>query len=87
MTEKIEKNYIIVQTREDGEVALTKADTHEVTSRALKRYKAIDVPSIKLVNKREWMKSPSRKKRVRKNKSQKMIEAELAKMDAKDHLE
>ena len=58
-----EKRYIIVQTRIDGDVALTKADTFEATNNALKRYKIIEIPLVKIVEKKEWMKSPERKKK------------------------
>jgi len=58
-----EKKYIIVQTQSEGEVALTKADTFETTNNALRRYEAMDVPFIKLVEKKEWLKSPARKQK------------------------
>ena len=82
MTEKIDKNYIIVQAQIDGEVALTKADTYNVTSRALERYKAMDIPFIKLVKKKEWNKSPDKKKRTRKTKEEKNVETKEAEKDA-----
>lgn len=63
MIAESEKRYIIVQTRIDGDVALTKADTFEATNNALKRYKIIEIPLVKIVEKKEWMKSPERKKK------------------------
>ena len=58
-----EKEYLIVQTRIDGDVALTKADTFETTNNALKRYKIMEIPQVKIMEKKEWMKSPERKKK------------------------
>lgn len=63
MIAESEKRYIIVQTRIDGDVALTKADTFEATNNALKRYKIIEIPFVKIVEKKEWMKAPERKKK------------------------
>ena len=66
-----EKKYIIVQTQSEGEVALTKADTFETTSAALRRYEIMDIPFVKLVEKKEWLKSPARKKRSPRSKKAK----------------
>ena len=57
----LEKKYIIVQTQLTGEFALTKADTYEVTAHALKRFQAMDIPFIKMVDKGEWRKSTKKK--------------------------
>ena len=62
-----EKKFIIVQTQLSGEFALTKADTYEVTANALRRFKAMDIPFIKMVDKTDWRKS----KKVVKRKSKK----------------
>ncbi len=57
----LEKKYIIVQTQLTGEFALTKANTYEVTANALKRFKAMDIPFIKIVEKNQWQKTNSNK--------------------------
>ena len=56
-----EKRYIIVQTQLTGEFALTKANTYEETANALKRFKAMDIPFIKIVEKDQWQKTNSKK--------------------------
>ena len=64
----LEKKYIIVQTQLTGEFALTKADTYEVTANALKRFQAMDIPFIKMVDKSEWRKSAKKKNSPKYNK-------------------
>jgi hypothetical protein len=64
----LEKKYIIVQTQLTGEFALTKADTYEVTANALKRFQAMDIPFIKMVDKGEWRKSTKKKNSPKYNK-------------------
>jgi hypothetical protein len=71
MIAESEKRYIVVQTRLDGDVALTKADTFETTNNALKRYKIMEIPFVKLVEKKEWLKSPERKKTIARIKKSK----------------
>ena len=64
----LEKKYIIVQTQLTGEFALTKADTYEVTANALKRFQAMDIPFIKMVDKSELRKSTKKKNSPKYNK-------------------
>ena len=68
-----EKKYIIVQTQSEGEVALTKADTFETTNNALRRYEAMDIPFVKLVEKKEWLKSPARKQKQKRSSRSKKV--------------